>query len=358
MKKTILFIGLAAVLSLSSCITTSKTARTLASSSSIKNATVADLRVTGERITKTIQPSKAIQRGGLENVKQAVIQEALNDCEMADVLVEPEFVIESKRNLFGTRITSITVTGRPAHYENFRTLHDSVWASPGFHGQPNVVYVEKAPKGYADYGNYGEKKSGLGAALGAVGNLLGGGKHRNRTKEDTGWRRSGFGAYLTAIGGSEKWKVDSHESYGKGHWFDEVEDLSGAFVGGLLTVGYNVTPHWFLGVGSGCFYGGSQEICNVPVYADVRFNFSSRKRSTWFIDYKIGGNTVTNKDWLEGGYFTGLSIGYDFGHFELALLSMASQIKTDGKRYTGNDDYYYKAKWNLSHVGLTLGIAF
>jgi len=356
MKKTILFIGLAAVLSLSSCITTSKTARTLASSSSIKNATVADLRVTGERITKTIQPSKAIQRGGLENVKQAVIQEALNDCEMADVLVEPEFVIESKRNLFGTRITSITVTGRPAHYENFRTLHDSVWASPGFHGQPNVVYVEKAPKGYADYGNYGEKKSGLGAALGAVGNLLGGGKHRNRTKEDTGWRRSGAGGHLLVFGGNQNWNENSSEHYGSYTYDDETGD--GAYFGALATIGYNVTPHWFLGVGGGVYWGAYHDVCNIPIYADIRYNFSSRKRSTFFIDYKIGGNMV-NKDWLRGGVYSSFSFGYDFGCFELALQTMMNQTETHGDRYTNIDKkYYYNAKWDVLHVGLSLGIAF
>lgn len=356
MKKTLLFIGLAAVLSLSSCVTTVKTARTAATSSSVKNATVADLRVTGERVTKTIQPSKAIQRGGLENVKQAVIQEALNDCQMADVLVEPEFVIEKKRTLFGSRITSITVSGRPAHYENFRALPDSVWASPGFYGQPNVVYVEKAPKGYAGYGNYGEKKSGLAGALGAVGNLLGGGKHRDSMNEDTGWRRSGLGGHLLVFGGNQDWKQNTAEHYGN---YSYKEEGDGAYFGALATIGYNVTPHLFMGVGGGVYWGAYRDICNVPIYTDIRYNFSSRKRSTWFIDYKIGGNLVTNKDWLKGGVFTSFSFGYDFGCFELALQSMMNQTKTDGKYYTDSKkQYYYKAKWDVLHVGVTLGIAF
>ena len=92
-------LGLLSVLMLSSCITTTKTARTATTSASIKNATVADLRVTDHRVTYTMSPSKAIQRAGLNNVKQAAIQEALTKNGNADVMVEPEFVIEKERTL-------------------------------------------------------------------------------------------------------------------------------------------------------------------------------------------------------------------------------------------------------------------
>ena len=71
------FMALAAVVLLSSCVTTTKTARTASTSATIKNATVADLRVSDKRVTYTMSPSKAIQRAGLSNVKQAAIQEAL-----------------------------------------------------------------------------------------------------------------------------------------------------------------------------------------------------------------------------------------------------------------------------------------
>jgi hypothetical protein len=77
MKYTISFVALSALVLLSSCITTVKTARTAETSSSIKNATVADLKVTDHRITYTMTPSKEIQRAGLNNVKQAALQEAL-----------------------------------------------------------------------------------------------------------------------------------------------------------------------------------------------------------------------------------------------------------------------------------------
>lgn len=343
--------ALAAVVLLSSCITTTKTARTAQTSTSIKNATVADLRVTDQRITYTMSPSKAIQRAGLSNVKQAAIQEALTKHGNADVMVEPEFVIEQERSLFGSHITSITVSGRPAYYQNFRTLPDSVWHKPGFYGQPDVVYVGS---------RYGDDSVGFGApkrgGLKGLADKLSGKNKKQR--EDMGWRRSGFGGHLTAIGGNQNWHVKEHQSFNMDRWLDIVEDSDDPYFGGLLTLGYNVTPHFFLGAGSGVLYGERKDFVNVPIYGDIRYNFSGRKVSTLFIDYKIGGNVVANKSDYKGGVFLGAALGYDFGHFEIAAQYLFTQVKTKDRIYTGYGDYSYSAKWNLNHIGVSLGIAF
>lgn len=128
MKK--LFFACVAVLAFTSCSTSvSYTATTGKSAASLLSATVADLEVSPERVTATITPSKAIQRGGEENVKQAVEQEALKGTK-ADLLVDPEFTIT--RSGFKKKITSITVSGRPAKFKNFRSLNDSVWCNPVF----------------------------------------------------------------------------------------------------------------------------------------------------------------------------------------------------------------------------------
>ena len=354
MKHIISYMALSAVLLLSSCITTTKTARTAMTSASIKNATVADLRVSDQRVVYAMSPSKAIQRAGLSNVKQAAIQEALIKYGNADVMVEPEFVIEQERTLFGSRISSITVTGRPAYYQNFRTLPDSVWHKPGFYGQPDVVKVCSCDGD--DFDGFGHKRGGI---AGLVGKLSG--KKNNQTKsesEDTGWRRSGFGGYLTAIGGQQKWKVRDHESFNRGTWFDVVQDNDDPYYGGLLTLGYNVTPHIFLGAGSGVLYGKIKDFCNVPIFADFRYNFSGYKVSTLFFDYKIGGNVIANKSDYKGGVFLGFALGYDFGHFEIAAQYLYTQVDTKDKIRTGFDDYSYSAKWNLYHMGVSLGIAF
>ena len=341
MKNTITYMALAAVVLLSSCITTTKTARTAQTSTSIKNATVADLRVTDQRITYTMSPSKAIQRAGLSNVKQAAIQEALTKHGNADVMVDPEFVIEQERSLFGSHITSITVSGRPAYYQNFRTLPDSVWHKPGFYGQPDVVYV--GSRYGDDYVGFGAPKRG---GLKGLADKLSGKNKKQR--EDTGWRRSGMGAQVDFMGGY------MHVAYNSGPGTYE-KDYSNAFAGGLLTVGVNLTSHWFVGVGSGFYWDFDIDNGNIPIFGDIRFNFSGKKRSTWFMDYKGGVALITNNSDLRGGIFLAPAIGYDFGGFEVGVQFMYNQFKY-------KDEIYYHIgyttpKWDVYHVGLRLGIS-
>lgn len=130
MKKIFLLLGVA--MSIASCTTITKTATTAEMPASLYSATVADLQVAPERITYTMTPNSAIQRGGFANVKRAAENEALTKNGNADILVEPEYIISQRRGLFKTRITSITVTGRPAKYVNFHSLNDSVWCNPAF----------------------------------------------------------------------------------------------------------------------------------------------------------------------------------------------------------------------------------
>ncbi len=133
MKKSVLFLG--AIFALASCTTITKTAKTSDLPASFLSATVADLEVLPERITVTLSPvEKKIERGGLTNVKQAAIQKALQDpkAKGADLLVDAEFVVEKTNYFFWKDIYSITVSGRPAKYKNFRSLNDSVWCNPTF----------------------------------------------------------------------------------------------------------------------------------------------------------------------------------------------------------------------------------
>lgn len=131
MKKIFYVLGIA--LLATSCTTITKTAKTLDSPASLLSATVAELEVSPERISYTMQPSKNVQRGGLSNVKQAAEQEALAKYGNADVLVDAEYTIaQTNYYIFGKDIESITVTGRPAKYKNFHSLNDSVWCNPVF----------------------------------------------------------------------------------------------------------------------------------------------------------------------------------------------------------------------------------
>ena len=140
--KKYLFILLAAMV-LTSCTTTTKTARTESVPYSMYNATVADLDVAPQRIKHTIVPTKEIRKAGLGNCKEACIQEALEKNGNADLLVEPQFVYSMKRTLFGKKVTSVTVTGRPAKYKNFRSLPDDVWTNEVFRDKENKSAIKK-----------------------------------------------------------------------------------------------------------------------------------------------------------------------------------------------------------------------
>ncbi len=131
--KKYLFMLAAALLS-AACTTTTKTARTESVPYSMYNATVADLDVAPQRITYTLMTTKAIRKGGPANCKRAAVQEALAANGNADMLLEPQFVLNHYRGLFCSKITSVTVTGRPAFYKNFRSMDDKVWTDPVFRG--------------------------------------------------------------------------------------------------------------------------------------------------------------------------------------------------------------------------------
>lgn len=145
MKKLMILAVVA--LSVASCTTTTKTARTESVPYSMYNATVADLDVAPKRITYTLTPSKAVAKGGLGNCKAAAIMEALNANGNADLLLEPQFVISHKKGLFRSKVTSVTVTGRPATYKNFRSMNDSVWCDPVFRNTKGVGVEDGSSKG-------------------------------------------------------------------------------------------------------------------------------------------------------------------------------------------------------------------
>lgn len=131
--KKYLFIAAAALLA-TSCTVTTKTARTETLPYAMFNASVADLEVAPQRISYTLVPSAVVRRAGALNCKKACISEALAANGNADLLIEPQFVIEQKKRLFSSKVSKVTVSGRPAKYKNFRSLNDSVWCNPTFRG--------------------------------------------------------------------------------------------------------------------------------------------------------------------------------------------------------------------------------
>jgi hypothetical protein len=83
---------------------------------------IADLDVlTPEKITYFYIPSKSVLNGGHQNVIETAIREALIENNNADVLVGLETQIKYASS---GEIESITITGYPARYVNFRSVNE------------------------------------------------------------------------------------------------------------------------------------------------------------------------------------------------------------------------------------------
>ena len=144
MKRTVLLLFAAAALFVS-CSSPAK----LINSSTYNKAVVmhpmvalfADLDVSPEKVTYFLLPSKTIINGGLENVINTAVREALLANGNADVMVALETQV--KYDAEG-QIESVVVTGYPAKYVNFRnpgdeylkTLPTTTPAAPSAGGSP------------------------------------------------------------------------------------------------------------------------------------------------------------------------------------------------------------------------------
>ena len=143
MKKIILFCGVA--MALASCTTIKQTATTANVPSQLLTATVADLEVSPQRVSTEYFSTAEVRRGGVSNVLHAAEQKLLAEKAPGyDLLVEPEYTTERVNYfIFGSKVTKVKVSGRPAKYKNFRSLNDSVWCNPVF----RTTYKDNTAKG-------------------------------------------------------------------------------------------------------------------------------------------------------------------------------------------------------------------
>ena len=323
MKKTFGFLILMFAFLLTSCQTQLKTARTAVTESSLRSVAVADLEVAPERITYTLKPSNDIRRGGFDNVKQAAEQAALTENGNADVLLDPQYVITKKRSLFGTKISSITVSGRPAYYRNFRSLNDTVWTNPAFNG----VAPQHKSAGFFGKANPQKKRASV-------------------VKDDGNYRKKGFECYLTTSFLGSIFTTDSHCEYCS---------TSGFGWNLLSSFGYRFNPHFYLGGGIGLAYDGSNYGLFLPLYINARYDFSKQQK-TFFVDYKLGGSPVDFLGWGIPLSFNTVAIGYSFGKLDVAF-------QTTYQNYVrgicaGYDDYSYNYCEGASGLIHSYGVSF
>lgn len=126
MKK--LFILLVVAITATSCSIMKQTATEQNVSSKVIAASIADLDVSNQKITYTYTPSNRVRKAGVQNCINVAITEALLHNGGGDVLVEThKAIIESYG--FGKKVKSVTVSGYPAKYKNFRSVDDATLSS-------------------------------------------------------------------------------------------------------------------------------------------------------------------------------------------------------------------------------------
>ena len=124
MKRSILLLAVAA-LCISAC---APGAKLINSASYSKNsapapvaAVFADIEVSPNRITYFMLPTKTVVMGGYDNVVATAVREALDANGGGDVLVALETQVKYSAD---GQIESITVSGYPGKYKNFRNPGD------------------------------------------------------------------------------------------------------------------------------------------------------------------------------------------------------------------------------------------
>lgn len=293
-----------ASLLLSACDTLQKTATTANISTQIHSAaTVADLKV-GDRISYTMTPSKDVLRGGEANVRHVAEAEALTKKGgNADMLLEPNYTITKKRGFFTNKITSITVSGRPAFYTNFRSLPDSVLCNPVFRGIKTTKKLSSTQRPTTK-------------TLSAVSH---GSKARNL-------RPGGLSIQFGIEFGASI--LDGGDTY-----------PTGAF---LLNPAYNINSRWAVGLGIGFNYQGNEaDFWSVPLYVHARHYFSPSVKS-WFVDGRLGCNIACYEN-VSSGAYVGVGLGYSFKYFEIA-----ARYNYTGSYYAGRYNEYEWEDWDNS----------
>ncbi len=123
MKKSIVTLAIAS-LALSSCSTVYKTASQRDVTAPVVAAAIADFEVSPKKITYTLVPTRKVRAGGTQNCINTAVSEALKTNGDGDVLIETQQAIIKRSGLLKKKIKSVTVTGYPAKYKNFRNMDE------------------------------------------------------------------------------------------------------------------------------------------------------------------------------------------------------------------------------------------
>jgi hypothetical protein len=115
MKTLMLIFSIASIASCSSMKSTTNTAKTLSiyGSGVIQKPVIVELDVKQAKVNATVNGKLG---SSIEVLKSEAVSQAVKNA-AADVLVEPSYTIVSQRG-----VSTVTVTGFPATYKNFRDI--------------------------------------------------------------------------------------------------------------------------------------------------------------------------------------------------------------------------------------------
>lgn len=330
MLKTLGYLA-AATLLLSSCAAELRTSSTVRTQADTRAASVASLRV-GERVTAEMEVSKAIRKGGWDNVRQAIEAKALEKAGNADVLLNPAYVVEKHRR----KITKVAVSGRPAYYTDFHALPDSVWTNPVFRaGFENAVNAPKLATGteaiqaLAKQSAKPREQKSTKKVVSAEEEL----PFRKRV------RRTGFSFKVDeGVGLTHKKTIEPMDSYYTG---------SNVLLPVSLGFGGQFTPRFYAGVGASSMSNPDIDFNTFPVYAEARYYFLKRNMSP-FLNFRFG-TSVINRNRRIRPYVAG-AVGYSVGRFDIGVMYQFEKFK--GKADKIGTTY------NRHHFSLNLGFHF
>ena len=121
MKKVLLSIACMAMM-VTSCTTVRKSATQRDVTAPVMGAVIADLEVSNQKIVYSYIPTRSVRKGGYDNCVNTAIREALSANGNGDVLVETQEAVVEYKGLISKKIKSITLTGYPAYYKNFKSV--------------------------------------------------------------------------------------------------------------------------------------------------------------------------------------------------------------------------------------------
>ena len=142
--KKLIFILMVSAVAMTSCSTTYKTSTTHDIKPTLAAAVLSDLEVSNQKITYTYSPSRMMRKSGLDNCIATAISEALT-MNGGDVLIETQKALVVRSFGLKKRLKSVTVTGYPAKYKNFRSADDETLKASLVNGNfgPQHIIVKK-----------------------------------------------------------------------------------------------------------------------------------------------------------------------------------------------------------------------